>query len=133
MPGSSEASETGEKHYREASRDSGKPMVDAAFGEVMVTCEKISWLIREGERWLKPEKRSSGVMVLSCLCMHHDESGTPQNMPYLLSFCLPALRLQRERLCVAIIIAALAPAWCILGSQPAHLMLMRRCSTNRLG
>ena len=38
-------------------------MVDAAFGEVMVTCEKISWLIREGERWLKPEKRSSGVMV----------------------------------------------------------------------
>lgn len=38
-------------------------MVDAAFGEVMVTCEKISWLIREGERYLKPEKRSPGVMV----------------------------------------------------------------------
>ena len=42
-------------------------MVDAAFGEVMVTCEKISWLIREGERYLKPEKRSPGVMVMfSC-------------------------------------------------------------------
>jgi hypothetical protein len=24
-----------------AARDSGKPMVDAAFGEVLVTCEKI--------------------------------------------------------------------------------------------
>ena len=38
-------------------------MVDAAFGEVMVTCEKIAWLLREGERYLKPERRSSGVMV----------------------------------------------------------------------
>ncbi|CAK0772335.1 hypothetical protein CVIRNUC_003952 [Coccomyxa viridis] len=48
---------------REASRDSGKPMVDAAFGEVMVTCEKIAWLLREGERYLKPERRSPGVMM----------------------------------------------------------------------
>ena len=38
-------------------------MVDAAFGEVMVTCEKIAWLLREGERYLKPERRSPGVMV----------------------------------------------------------------------
>ncbi len=73
-------------------------MVDAAFGEVMVTCEKISWLIREGERWLKPEKRSPGVMVLSCLCMHHvlehpsacpraDKASMPVN---LLSFMHPS-------------------------------------------
>ena len=48
---------------RVASIDSGKPMVDAAFGEVMVTCEKIAWLIREGEKYLKPERRSSGAMV----------------------------------------------------------------------
>ena len=53
---------------REASRDSGKPMVDAAFGEVMVTCEKIAWLIREGERYLKPERRSPGVMVMFRAC-----------------------------------------------------------------
>lgn len=46
-------------------------MVDAAFGEVMVTCEKISWLIREGERYLKPEKRSPGVMVMFS-CGWHD-------------------------------------------------------------
>lgn len=44
-------------------------MVDAAFGEVMVTCEKISWLLREGERWLQPERRSPGVMVPGCLCI----------------------------------------------------------------
>ena len=48
---------------RVAARDSGKPMVDAAFGEVMVTCEKIAWLLRHGERWLRPERRSPGVMV----------------------------------------------------------------------
>jgi acyl-CoA reductase-like NAD-dependent aldehyde dehydrogenase len=43
-----------------SARDSGKPMVDAAFGEVMVTLEKIQWLCAEGERWLLPEKRSAG-------------------------------------------------------------------------
>ena len=52
---------------RVAAEDSGKPVVDAAFGEVMVTCEKIAWLLREGERHLRPERRSSGVMVIvSC-------------------------------------------------------------------
>lgn len=38
-------------------------MVDAAFGEIMVTCEKISWLLSEGERWLLPERRSAGKMM----------------------------------------------------------------------
>mmetsp|Transcript_10197 Transcript_10197/g.62172 ORF Transcript_10197/g.62172 Transcript_10197/m.62172 type:complete len:600 (-) Transcript_10197:4380-6179(-) len=50
---------------RVSSRDSGKPMVDAAFGEVIVTCEKISWLLAEGERWLAAEERSSGYMMLT--------------------------------------------------------------------
>lgn len=48
---------------RVAARDSGKPLVDAAFGEVMVTCEKIAWLLSEGEKWLRPERRSAGAMV----------------------------------------------------------------------
>ena len=48
---------------RVSARDSGKPMVDAAFGEVMVTCEKICWLLKEGRRHLMPEKRSAGYMV----------------------------------------------------------------------
>ena len=38
-------------------------MVDAILGEIVTTCEKIHWLVREGERWLKPEKRSAGLMV----------------------------------------------------------------------
>ncbi|KAK9808600.1 hypothetical protein WJX72_000341 [[Myrmecia] bisecta] len=48
---------------RVSARDSGKPMLDAAFGEVLVTCEKISWLVKEGERHLRPEKRSAGSML----------------------------------------------------------------------
>ena len=40
-----------------------QPAVDAAFGEILVTCEKIAWLLGEGERWLLPEKRSAGKMM----------------------------------------------------------------------
>ena len=43
--------------------DSGKPLVDAAFGEIIVTCEKIWWLLNEGEKWLRPESRSAGKMM----------------------------------------------------------------------
>ena len=46
-----------------SARDSGKPMVDAAFGEVMVTLEKIAWLCAEGEAWQAPERRSAGLMM----------------------------------------------------------------------
>ena len=42
---------------RISSRDTGKTMVDASLGEIMTTCEKITWLLSEGERWLKPEYR----------------------------------------------------------------------------
>jgi acyl-CoA reductase-like NAD-dependent aldehyde dehydrogenase len=47
---------------RVSARDSGKAMLDAIMGEVIVTCEKIHWLCREGEQWLKPDKRSVGIM-----------------------------------------------------------------------
>ncbi|KAJ8767465.1 hypothetical protein K2173_017509 [Erythroxylum novogranatense] len=47
-----------------SSRDTGKTMVDASFGEIMTTCEKITWLLAEGEKWLKPEYRSSGWSTL---------------------------------------------------------------------
>ncbi|KAL5700292.1 hypothetical protein ACHQM5_025752 [Ranunculus cassubicifolius] len=47
-----------------SSRDTGKTMVDASLGEIMTTCEKLTWLIAEGERWLKPEYRSSGRSML---------------------------------------------------------------------
>lgn len=39
-------------------------MVDAALGEVLTTCEKIAWLLSEGERWLRPERRSVGRTML---------------------------------------------------------------------
>lgn len=42
---------------RISSRDTGKTMVDASLGEIMTTCEKITWLLSEGEKWLKPEYR----------------------------------------------------------------------------
>ena len=44
-------------------RDSGKTMLDAVVGEITVSCEKIAWLCREGERWLQPEARSAGTLV----------------------------------------------------------------------
>jgi acyl-CoA reductase-like NAD-dependent aldehyde dehydrogenase len=39
-------------------------MVDASLGEIMTTCEKINWLLSEGEQSLKPEYRSSGRSML---------------------------------------------------------------------
>lgn len=38
-------------------RDTGKGMLDAALGEVMTTLEKLDWMIKYGEHYLKPEKR----------------------------------------------------------------------------
>lgn len=49
---------------RVACRDSGKTKVDAVFGEIAVTCEKLRWTIAHGERWLRPEYRDSGLMNL---------------------------------------------------------------------
>ncbi len=57
--------------YRVSSRDSGKTAVDAALGEVMVTCEKIWWLIKHGQRWLKPEHRAAGIMVSLTTLLHY--------------------------------------------------------------
>lgn len=39
-------------------RDTGKPMVDAALGEILTTLEKLNWMINNGERYLKPEQRT---------------------------------------------------------------------------
>ena len=33
---------------RIASRDTGKTMVDGSFGEVLTTCEKITWTLANG-------------------------------------------------------------------------------------
>lgn len=47
---------------RVSSRDSGKVIRDAILGEILVTAEKLRWLIAEGEKHLKPEYRSVGSM-----------------------------------------------------------------------
>ncbi|KAF8417910.1 Aldehyde/histidinol dehydrogenase [Terfezia claveryi] len=39
--------------------DSGKTRVDAALGEILVTTEKIKYLLDYGEKALRPEKRTS--------------------------------------------------------------------------
>ncbi|VVT50506.1 uncharacterized protein SAPINGB_P002786 [Magnusiomyces paraingens] len=42
---------------RVACRDSGKTMLDASLGEILVTLEKINWIVKHGEKALKPSSR----------------------------------------------------------------------------
>lgn len=46
-----------------ASLDSGKTRVDALFGEILVTVEKLKWTIDHGERALQPEKRPTNFLM----------------------------------------------------------------------
>lgn len=39
-------------------------MIDAVLGEILTTCEKIAWLLSEGEKWLRPESRSVGRTMI---------------------------------------------------------------------
>jgi acyl-CoA reductase-like NAD-dependent aldehyde dehydrogenase len=49
---------------RVAVRDSGKTVLDALVGEVLVTCEKLAWLSSSGEQYLLPEERPVGRMMI---------------------------------------------------------------------
>ena len=49
---------------RVAVRDSGKTLLDALIGEVLVTCEKLVWLADYGEQYLKREYRETGRMMI---------------------------------------------------------------------
>lgn len=42
---------------RVACRDSGKTKLDALMGEIMVTLEKLNWIIANGEKALRPSQR----------------------------------------------------------------------------
>lgn len=46
-----------EEITRVACRDSGKTKLDALMGEIMVTLEKINWIIANGEKALRPSQR----------------------------------------------------------------------------
>lgn len=49
---------------RVACRDSGKTMVDASMGEIMVTLEKINWILEHGEGILSPSSRPGPSSML---------------------------------------------------------------------
>lgn len=44
-------------------KDSGKTYENAMLGEIFPICNKIRWLMRHGEKHLKPEKVSSGLLM----------------------------------------------------------------------
>ncbi|TCD64319.1 Meiotic Sister-Chromatid recombination aldehyde dehydrogenase [Steccherinum ochraceum] len=46
-----------------AARDTGKTLLDAALGEILVTCTKLDWLVNHGERVLKPDFRYSNFLM----------------------------------------------------------------------
>ncbi|KAF3052190.1 Meiotic Sister-Chromatid recombination aldehyde dehydrogenase [Didymella keratinophila] len=49
---------------RVACLDSGKTMVDAALGEILVTTEKLRWTIRHGEESLRSERRATNLLMM---------------------------------------------------------------------
>jgi hypothetical protein len=38
-------------------------VIDAALGEILTTCSKMDWLLRHGEKYLRPETRSSPLIL----------------------------------------------------------------------
>ncbi|EMF17540.1 ALDH-like protein [Sphaerulina musiva SO2202] len=48
---------------RAACLDSGKTRVDALFGEVLVTAEKLKWTIDHGEKTLRPDRRPTNFLM----------------------------------------------------------------------
>ena len=45
--------------------DSGKTIIDAGFGEILTTCEKLRWTIENGEQVLKNDYRSTGLVMIT--------------------------------------------------------------------
>ena len=48
---------------RVACLDSGKTRVDALFGEILVTAEKLKWTINHGEKALRTERRPTNFLM----------------------------------------------------------------------
>lgn len=55
---------------RVACRDSGKTKLDASMGEIMVTLEKINWIVAHGEKALSPSTRAGPSSLLMGLMKH---------------------------------------------------------------
>ncbi|KAK5994958.1 Putative aldehyde dehydrogenase-like protein [Cladobotryum mycophilum] len=52
-----------EQICRVAGLDSGKTMVDAQLGEILVTVEKIQWTLAHGEKALRPSRRPTNLLM----------------------------------------------------------------------
>ncbi|KAK3330991.1 Aldehyde/histidinol dehydrogenase [Apodospora peruviana] len=52
-----------EEICRVACLDSGKTMVDAQLGEILVTVEKLKWTIDHGEKALRPSRRPTNLLM----------------------------------------------------------------------
>ena len=79
-------------------RDSGKTRENALMGEIWTTCEKFRWMIKNGEKHLRPEPVSSGLLVHKKARLEYHPLGvvaaiTPWNYPYqnLVNPIIPAL------------------------------------------
>ncbi|NUP05894.1 MAG: aldehyde dehydrogenase family protein [Polyangiaceae bacterium] len=81
-----------------AVRDSGKTMVDASLGEIFPVCEKIRYVLENGERDLAPEPRGSGFLMHKKAWVEYPPLGVcgviaPWNFPFHNIYCplVPAL------------------------------------------
>ncbi|KAK0633292.1 Aldehyde/histidinol dehydrogenase [Immersiella caudata] len=52
-----------EEICRVACLDSGKTLVDAQLGEILVTAEKLEWTIKHGEKALRPSRRPTNLLM----------------------------------------------------------------------
>lgn len=52
-----------EEICRVACLDSGKTMIDATLGEILVTVEKLRWTILHGEKALRPSRRPTNLLM----------------------------------------------------------------------
>ena len=51
-------------------------MVDAALGEIITTCSKMEWLLKHGERALRPSKRRTPLILVHKLSrVYYDPLG----------------------------------------------------------
>jgi acyl-CoA reductase-like NAD-dependent aldehyde dehydrogenase len=55
--------ENQEEICRVACLDSGKTMIDASLGEILVTVEKLRWTILHGEKALRPSRRPTNLLM----------------------------------------------------------------------
>ncbi|KAI4139875.1 MAG: hypothetical protein LQ340_007957, partial [Diploschistes diacapsis] len=48
---------------RVCARDSGKPLLDASYGEILVTASKLRWTLTHGEAALSPSRRPTDLLM----------------------------------------------------------------------